>query len=68
MHNGPPTPDTETYLTVLEVATQLRVSKMTVYRLIHTGELPASQFGKTMRVAKADLAAFKKAARLVVTS
>ena len=29
------------FLTVAEVATMMRVSKMTVYRLVHNGELPA---------------------------
>ncbi len=30
-----------TFLTVAEVAAQMRVSKMTVYRLVHNGELEA---------------------------
>jgi excisionase family DNA binding protein len=38
------------FSTVAEVATFLRVSKMTVYRLIKTGELPAYQFGNLFRV------------------
>jgi len=29
------------FLTVAEVASVLRVSKMTVYRMVHAGELPA---------------------------
>ena len=29
------------FLTVAEVASLMRVSKMTVYRLVHNGELPA---------------------------
>ncbi len=37
-------------LTVAEVATLLRVSKMSVYRLIHSGELEAVRFGRTFRV------------------
>ena len=37
-------------LTVAEVATRLRVSKMTVYRLIHAGELPALRVGRSFRV------------------
>ena len=36
--------------TVAEVATLLRVSKMSVYRLIHSGELEAVRFGRTFRV------------------
>lgn len=37
-------------LTVAEVAARLRVSKMTVYRLIHAGELPALRVGRSFRV------------------
>ena len=38
------------YLTVAEVALAMRVSKMTVYRLVHARELPAVSFGKSYRV------------------
>ncbi|GGS22099.1 excisionase [Actinokineospora fastidiosa] len=38
------------FLTVAEVATMMRVSKMTVYRLVHGGELPAVRVGKSFRV------------------
>ncbi|GAA1496819.1 helix-turn-helix domain-containing protein [Paeniglutamicibacter kerguelensis] len=38
------------YLTVAEVALSMRVSKMTVYRLVHAGELPAVRFGRSYRV------------------
>ena len=38
------------FLTVAEVATLMRVSKMTVYRLVHSGELPAVQIGRSFRV------------------
>lgn len=38
------------FLTVAEVAEVMRVSKMTVYRLVHSGELPAVQFGRSYRV------------------
>lgn len=37
-------------LTVAEVAAAMRVSKMTVYRLVHSGELPALRVGKSFRV------------------
>nr|WP_181782673.1 excisionase family DNA-binding protein [Pseudonocardia pini] len=33
------------FLTVAEVAERMRVSKMTVYRLVHSGELPAVRTG-----------------------
>jgi excisionase family DNA binding protein len=38
------------FLTVAEVAKLMRVSKMTVYRLVHSGELPAVRVGKSFRV------------------
>ncbi len=38
------------FMTVTEVANVMRVSKMTVYRLIHAGELPAIRVGKSFRV------------------
>ncbi|OLR91165.1 helix-turn-helix domain-containing protein [Actinokineospora bangkokensis] len=38
------------FLTVAEVAAVMRVSKMTVYRLVHGGELPAVRVGKSFRV------------------
>ena len=38
------------FLTVAEVAAVMRVSKMTVYRLVHSGELPAVRFGRSYRV------------------
>lgn len=39
-----------TFLTVQEVAELMRVSKMTVYRMVHAGELPAVRFGRSYRV------------------
>ncbi|HXV93737.1 MAG TPA: helix-turn-helix domain-containing protein [Pseudonocardia sp.] len=38
------------FLTVAEVAAMMRVSKMTVYRLVHGGELPAARVGRSFRV------------------
>lgn len=38
------------FLTVAEVAAMMRVSKMTVYRLVHSGELPAARVGRSFRV------------------
>jgi len=42
--------DSSNLLTVAEVATRMRVSKMTVYRMIHAGEMPALRFGRSFRV------------------
>jgi excisionase family DNA binding protein len=39
-----------TFLTVAEVAALMRVSKMTVYRLVHSGELTAVRVGRSFRV------------------
>jgi len=38
------------FLTVAEVASVMRVSKMTVYRLVHNGDLPAVRVGRSFRV------------------
>jgi excisionase family DNA binding protein len=38
------------FLTVAEVATLMRVSKMTVYRLVHNGDLSAVRVGRSFRV------------------
>jgi len=38
------------FLTVAEVAAVMRVSKMTVYRLVHSGELHAVRVGRSFRV------------------
>jgi excisionase family DNA binding protein len=38
------------FLTVAETASVMRVSKMTVYRLVHSGHLPAIRVGRSFRV------------------
>ena len=38
------------FLTVAEVASIMRVSKMTVYRMVHGGELPTVRVGRSFRV------------------
>jgi len=38
------------FLTVAEVADLMRVSKMTVYRLVHSGDLTAVRVGRSFRV------------------
>jgi excisionase family DNA binding protein len=47
-----------TLLTAAEVADQLRVSTMTIYRLIRRGELPAVRVGRNYRVRRSDLEAY----------
>jgi excisionase family DNA binding protein len=38
----------------------MRVSKMTVYRLVHAGELPAIRFGRSFRVPESAVASAVK--------
>jgi excisionase family DNA binding protein len=45
------------WLTVEEVAAELRVSKMTVSRLVNRGEIPAIRVGRSIRI---DEAAFDR--------
>jgi len=42
------------FMTVGEVAAILRVSSMTVYRLINAGDLPAVRVGRSFRVRTED--------------
>jgi excisionase family DNA binding protein len=46
------------FLTVAEVADMLRVSSMTVYRLIKAGDLRAVRVGKSYRLREEDIDAF----------
>jgi len=45
------------FLTVAEVAEMMRVSSMTVYRLVRAGELPAVRFGRSYRIPESAVAA-----------
>lgn len=47
-------------LTVAEVVAMLRMSKMTVYRRIHAGELAAIRMGKIIRVREDAVHAYLK--------
>jgi len=42
-------------VTVGEVADRLRVSNMTVYRLVQSGEVPALRVGRSYRIREEDL-------------
>ncbi len=46
------------FLTVQEVAELMRVSSMTVYRLIKAGDLPAVRVGRSFRVRDEDVDAY----------
>lgn len=50
--------ETPTLLTVAEVAASLRVSTMTVYRLIQRDELGALRIGRSYRIEPETLAAY----------
>ena len=43
------------FVTVAEVAGQLRVSNMTVYRLIQSGQLAAVRVGRSYRIRDTDV-------------
>ena len=51
-----PEPFTEArLLTATEVADLMRVSRMTVYRMIKTGEMPAVRVGRSYRLRSEDV-------------
>lgn len=52
---GELSPDHQRLLTVREVADLMRVSNMTVYRLIRGGEFPATRVGRSYRVWEQDV-------------
>ena len=52
-----------TFLTVAEVAAIMRVSKMTVYRLVHGGELSAVRVGRSFRVPEPAVRSYLSEAR-----
>ena len=43
------------WMTVVEVAKSLRMSRETIYRMIHEDVLPALRYGRTIRVHADDL-------------
>jgi excisionase family DNA binding protein len=50
------------FLTVAEVAAVMRVSKMTVYRMVHSADLPAVRVGRSFRVPEKAVHDFLRAA------
>ena len=48
----------ERYMTVGEVAEQLRVTGQTIQRLIRSGDLPAVRVGKLYRIAESEFRAY----------
>ena len=49
-----------TMLTVREIAEDLGVCKMTVYRLIHGGQLDALKVGESYRIEEKDYQAYRR--------
>lgn len=45
---------TDNFATVRELAEIMRVSEMTVYRMIERGEIPAHRFGRLLRINRAE--------------
>lgn len=45
-------------LTVDEIAAELRVSRMTIYRLVHAGTIPSIRVGRSFRVYRTALTAY----------
>jgi excisionase family DNA binding protein len=50
------------FLTVGEVAVIMRVSKMTIYRLVHSGELTSIRIGRSFRIPEPAVGAYLTAA------
>ena len=48
-------PSEDRLLTVREVAARMRVSNMTVYRLIQAGDLRATRVGRSYRLREGDV-------------
>lgn len=59
-----PRPRAPLYLSVADIAGLLQVSKMTVYRLVNTGDLQAYRIGRTVRIRSADFNQFMRASAM----
>lgn len=59
----PPEAPEITWVTVAEAAEVMRVSKMTVYRLIQAQELRAARIGRSLRIARNDLEKYLREAQ-----
>lgn len=57
-------PGDSPFLTLGEVLRYLRVNARTAYRLIRTGELPASRIGRQWRIRRSDLEQWLEAQRV----
>lgn len=48
------------FVTIREIAEDWRISSMTVYRWVSSGELPSYRVGRTIRVTREDYEAFNQ--------
>jgi excisionase family DNA binding protein len=46
------------YITVEEIAELLRVSRMTIYRLVNDGTIPSTRIGRSIRIRRTDFNAY----------
>ncbi|MDF5756610.1 helix-turn-helix domain-containing protein [Spongiactinospora sp. TRM90649] len=53
---------THAYVTVAEFAERFGLSKMTVYRAVQSGDVPAIRIGRSYRIAKAVVEEFDRRA------
>lgn len=54
---------TEQMLTVAEIAAKFKLSKMTIYRLVNSGAIPALRVGRSLRIEEADLENYMRKVR-----
>jgi excisionase family DNA binding protein len=54
-------PAGEVLMTVAEVAATLRVSKMTVYRMIHSRQIEVLRIGRSMRLTRSEVKRYLRA-------
>lgn len=62
--DAPTVPALGALLTVAEVAGYLRVSEMTVYRMVTAGRIGATKIGRSWRIPAEDLAAYVEDCRI----
>lgn len=53
------------FLTVEQVAEYLQLNKLTVYKYVREGRIPATKVGRLLRIARSDLLRFLDAQRVV---
>lgn len=62
---GTPPKRSSVYMTVAEVAEVMRVSKMTIHRLVNSGVLDAKKIGRSIRIHERAVDDFMAAADVV---